>query len=58
MNKDDVIKAIESCPWRKNMFGVFICKGNAGLCSRTLEDGRCWTLYKMYEKERKTDEID
>ena len=57
MNKEitdaDIKQAIKNCRWRTNIGGIDVCKGICNVCIKTIEDGKCDTLQKLFRKEEK-----
>ena len=50
----DIEHAIDTCQWRLNVCGVYVCKGMCGACVRVIENGQCDTLqrlFRQYDKE-------
>ena len=48
----DVQEAIETCLWRKDIGGVWICSGDLVPCKKHIYDGKCPTLIEFFSKEK------
>lgn len=46
-------QAIKNCKWRQNVGGIYVCRGVCNVCTKTIENGRCDTLQKLFRKEEK-----
>lgn len=51
-----VIKAINECFWRKDIGGVYICRGDIVPCMKHIEEGKCDTLKRLFAEERRADD--
>lgn len=53
MNKEltdsDIKKAIKNCKWKKNFGGIDVCVGVCNVCVKTIEDGKCDTLQRLFQ---------
>lgn len=47
----DIQSAIETCIWRKDIGGAWVCAGDIVPCLKHIEDGKCDTLMRLFEKE-------
>lgn len=45
-------RLIEECNWRKNVFGVDICCGEATPCRNVIEAGKCDVLREYFKNRR------
>ena len=48
----DIREAVETCIWRKDCCGVYVCAGDIVPCEKHIDDGRCDTLIKLFAKEK------
>ena len=46
-------RLIEECKWRKDMYGVYICSGEAAPCNRVIEKGLCDVLRNYFRRGNK-----
>ena len=46
----DIKHAIDTCQWRLNIGGVYVCEGMCGACVKVIENGQCDTLKKLFSK--------
>ena len=44
-------KLIEECNWRKNMYGVHVCIGEARPCLSVIDSGDCDVLKEYFAKK-------
>ena len=47
---DKINKAIKECPWKVDMCGVDICRGDVLPCAECIDSGRCDTIRTMYKE--------
>ena len=52
----DIQSAIETCIWRKDVGGVWVCTGDIVPCLKHIDDGKCDTLMRLFEQEGADDE--
>ena len=45
--------AIKNCIWRKEVHGVYICRGEVAPCSNVIDKGKCDTLIKLFRGGKK-----
>lgn len=61
MNKEltdaDMKQAIKGCKWRTNVGGIDVCGGLCNVCIKTIEDGKCDTLQRLFQTRGTDDEI-
>ena len=51
MTEKELNKAIQTCHWRQMFDGIPICRGDCAPCYMLIEQGRCNTLKRIFEKE-------
>lgn len=51
MTEKELNEAIRTCHWRQMFDGIVICRGDCAPCYRLIEQGRCDTLKRIFEKE-------
>ena len=44
--------AIKNCIWRKELYGIYACRGEVAPCSRVIDSGKCDTLKKLFRGEK------
>lgn len=49
ITQEMIDKAIKDCFWRIEIEGISICKGMLTPCQRTIENGNCDTLKRLYQ---------
>ena len=56
-SKDNLLKqateAIKHCRWRKDLGGISICSFACLPCERTIDNGKCEVLIKMFKGNQK-----
>ena len=59
-SKEDLFKqatkAIKNCHWRKDLGGVSICSFACLPCERTIDNGKCEVLIKMFKGNQKEEQ--
>lgn len=48
----DLKYVVDNCIWRKTLYDVAICRGNASPCSVAIANGKCDTIKDYLERER------
>lgn len=49
LTDNDIKSAIETCQWRQDVGGTWICGGDIVPCLKHIDDGKCDTLKKLFE---------
>lgn len=47
---DKINKAVKECPWKVDMCGVDICRGDVLPCAECIDSGRCDTIRTVYKE--------
>ena len=47
--------AIKNCIWRKELCGVYICRGEVTPCSHVIDKSKCDALIQLFRGESKGD---
>lgn len=58
MTDKDIQKAIIECFWRKDIGGVYICRGDIVPCTKHIKEGKCDMLKRLFAEERRADDTD
>lgn len=56
LTDEDIKTAVENCHWRRDVCGIWVCGGDIVPCLKHIDDGRCDTLKRLFEKEGESDE--
>lgn len=51
VTEKELNEAIRTCPWRQMLGDIAICRGDCAPCYMLIEQGRCDTLNRIFEKE-------
>ena len=51
----EIENVIENCMWRKDMYGISICKGELAPCIKVIDAGKCDTLKEYFKEKRNGD---
>ena len=54
--RKQIVKAIKHCHWRKDLGGVSICSFACLPCERTIDNGKCEVLIKMFKGNQKEEQ--
>ena len=55
ITQEMIDNAIENCIWRKEVYGIYVCRGEVAPCSNVIDSGKCVVLKELFRGSESED---